>query len=159
MLTGALALLVFICLTGWSGTYLQKKRIEAEQPRRHPAMAYTFDDYHADVSGFAAYPNLGKNLVYPALGVAGEAGELADKIKKLWRNYNKMHISELDRAFHPELQAMSTGMLKEAGDVLWYLDAVATECGTSLSSIARLNARKLADRAARGVIKSEGDNR
>ena len=47
---------------------------------------YSFVEYSADVSHFAQYPQQGSNMVYPAMGMVGEAGELCDKIKKHWRN-------------------------------------------------------------------------
>lgn len=82
--------------------------------------------------------------VYQCLGLAGEAGEFVDKIKKAWRNG-----TPLDR----------DAALRELGDVLWYLTAIAVELGSSLAEVAQMNIAKLADRAARGVIKSEGDER
>lgn len=93
-----------------------------------------------------------KGIVYPALGLAGEAGEAVDKIKKLWRNkdikYGKDY-SEQER----------TELVKELGDVLWYLSAIAGELEVSLQEVAEANIDKLLDRKARNVIKSEGDNR
>ena len=82
--------------------------------------------------------------IYHCLGLAGEAGEFVDKIKKSWRNQ-----APLDR----------DAALRELGDVLWYITACARDLGSSLEEVASLNIAKLADRAARGVIKSEGDNR
>lgn len=82
--------------------------------------------------------------VYYALGLAGEAGELADKIKKAWRNQKPLD---------------NIAVLRELGDVLWYLTAIAVHLGSSLEEVAAMNIDKLADRAARGVIKSEGDDR
>jgi NTP pyrophosphatase (non-canonical NTP hydrolase) len=90
--------------------------------------------------------------LYPALGLAGEAGETVDKIKKLWRNKGKTEGDQLESDERQEL-------IKEIGDVLWYLAALATELGYPLEAVAMLNIQKLQDRQARGVIKSEGDNR
>lgn len=113
---------------------------------------YSFNEYQADVEGTAQYPDKGHNAVYPALGLAGEAGELAEKIKKLWRNHG---IMDGLSASHEEIKEI----VKEMGDVLWYLGALADEFGVNLDFVARVNVTKLKDRANRGVIKSEGDNR
>lgn len=144
---------------------------------------YTFQQYHEDtVAKTASYPALGDNLAYPALGLAGEAGELAEKaaalsdhvlrlnahvgcavekIKKMWRNYGIMGLLHKTNPVFtdPKVAALREGLLKEAGDVLWYLDAIAFEAGTTLEEIARMNAHKVQDRVVRGVVKSEGDNR
>ena len=123
---------------------------------------YTFRQYHADtVAKTASYPAIGDNLVYPALGAAGEAGELAEKVKKLWRNFGMVGMMHGNSVMltEPKVAELREGILKEAGDVLWYLDAIAFEAGTTLEEIARMNARKVQDRVARGVVKSEGDNR
>lgn len=96
--------------------------------------------------------NYGTGLAYPALGIAGEAGEVADKVKKLWRNKNINEGSQLDAEDKLALQ-------HELGDVLWYISAMARRLGSSLEEVVELNIKKLTDRRARGVIKSEGDNR
>lgn len=82
--------------------------------------------------------------LYYSMGLSGEAGEFTDKIKKAWRNQ-----APIDR------QAAA----RELGDVLWYVAAAARALGYTLEQVARMNIDKLADRAARGVIKSEGDKR
>ena len=112
----------------------------------------TFDEYQAAAGTTAAYPDKGNNLLYPALGLAGETGETVDKIKKLWRNKGVTGIQALEPADRQEL-------LKELGDVLWYCAALASELQEPLGEVAALNIQKLADRKARNVIKSEGDNR
>ncbi len=141
-------------------------------------MSYTFEQYHEDVGSLASYPCVGNNMPYPALGLAGESGELlekavalldhasriqgfvgraVEKVKKLWRNCGLMGVQNVK--LDTKAADLRTGLIKEAGDVLWYLDAIATEAGTTLEEVALLNAEKLNDRAARGVIKAEGDNR
>lgn len=100
----------------------------------------------------ADYPLLGENLLYPALGVAEEAGEIAGKIKKLWRNKGKTAAKDLT----PEEKS---AVVKELGDALWYVAQEATELGVTLQEVAEINTAKLLDRKERGVIKSEGDNR
>lgn len=83
-----------------------------------------------------------------ALGIGGEAGEVADKWKKIlcYKNgvFSESDIEELT---------------KELGDVLWYLAAFADSFSLSLDQIAHTNLKKLADRAERGSLKGEGDNR
>ena len=115
-------------------------------------MTNAFDEYQRAALTTAEYPNVGENLVYPAMGLAGESGEFCDKVKKMWRNLNTMRAHSLTSEKRME-------MLKELGDVLWYIAACAKEMNAPLSFIAQENINKLLDRRARGVIKSEGDNR
>jgi NTP pyrophosphatase (non-canonical NTP hydrolase) len=111
-----------------------------------------FDEYQHEALKTADYPKMGGNLIYPALGLAGEAGEVTDKIKKYWRNFGIKSGGQLtDEQRH--LIAL------EVSDVLWYCSAMAFELNMSLDDIAQLNLKKLKDRQQRGVIKSEGDLR
>lgn len=112
----------------------------------------SLDEYQILATKTAIYPGVGKNIVYPALGVAGEAGEVAEKVKKLWRNKDTMAASG---ATEVEAEAI----VKEMGDCLWYLAAICNEMNITLSHVADVNLKKLKDRRERGVIKSEGDNR
>ncbi len=114
----------------------------------------TFNEYSVLALVTADYPQVegGHNLVYPAMGLAGEAGEYLDKVKKNWRNSGTMTPNNLT----PEQR---TEFLKELGDCLWYCAASAEALGYSLDAVAELNIKKLEDRRNRGVIKSEGDNR
>lgn len=114
----------------------------------------TLNEYQQKATATADYPMLGENLVYPALGCAEEAGEIAGKVKKLWRNQGI--FSGTDEKLTTE---QKDAIVKEMGDNLWYLAALATELGTTLQLVAMLNLHKLKDRKERGVIKSEGDNR
>lgn len=125
---------------------------ELEKSFRKERTMISFDEYQAKALSTAVYPDLGQNLVYPAMGLAGEAGEFLDKVKKNWRNNNIMSSANLSPEQRKEFA-------KEIGDVLWYAAAAARELGYELSEIAIMNIEKLADRRARGVIKSEGDNR
>ena len=86
---------------------------------------------------------------YPALGLAGEAGEVANKAKKLIR----------DGATEEELIVKLNDIVSELGDVLWYIAAMADACGTSLESIAKSNLYKLAERQRKGTLQGSGDNR
>jgi NTP pyrophosphatase (non-canonical NTP hydrolase) len=112
----------------------------------------TFDDYQKKAITTDAYGGVGDVMsiafINKVLGLAGEAGEVADKVKKLQRNSNGA-VTDEDRQ---ELQ-------KELGDVLWYISAITTYLGSSFDDIAQGNLDKLADRQKRGVIKSKGDNR
>jgi NTP pyrophosphatase (non-canonical NTP hydrolase) len=92
------------------------------------------------------------DLIYATLGLAGEAGEATDKIKKLWRNSGITSGS----ALNPEQR---DGVLKELGDCLWYLTALALTCGVTLEQVMQMNAEKCLSRKERGVTKGEGDNR
>lgn len=96
----------------------------------------------------ARYPQVGSNPIYPTLGLCGEAGEVADKIKKVLRDD--------DGRFSPETLA---ALRLELGDVLWYVAQLASELGFSLAEIGEANLAKLASRAARDVIGGSGDDR
>lgn len=110
----------------------------------------TFDEYQVAASRTMQYPSVGFNMVYPALGLVGEAGEVAEKIKKIWRNKGRIYLDGSDEIL---------SLRDELGDVLWYISALATEIGFPLENIAKRNIEKLEDRANRNVINSEGDNR
>ena len=101
------------------------------------------DAYQTAAVTFAVYPK-DKAILYPTLGLVGEAGEVAEKVKKSIRDGH-----ELDRK----------EVAKELGDVLWYIAALARDLDLSLNEIADMNIRKLLDRKARGVVSGSGDNR
>ncbi|MBR2709451.1 nucleoside triphosphate pyrophosphohydrolase family protein [Candidatus Saccharibacteria bacterium] len=82
------------------------------------------------------------------LGLVGEAGETADKIKKIIRDKGG-HASEEDRE----------SIIKELGDTLWYLAGVARYLGVPLSEVAKGNIKKLESRYKRNKLHGEGDNR
>lgn len=109
-----------------------------------------FDEYQKLADDTAVYPGRDDEKVapYPALGLAGEAGEVCEHLKKLIRDDDGRLSDERRRA-----------LKKELGDVLWYVAAVATELDASLAEIAAANVDKLADRRDRGVLKGEGDDR
>ncbi|MEB3235413.1 MAG: nucleoside triphosphate pyrophosphohydrolase family protein [Cyanobacteriota bacterium] len=96
----------------------------------------------------ARYPQAGANPIYPTLGLCGEAGEVADKVKKVIRDRG----GQFDAAVQEDLKL-------ELGDVLWYVAQLATELGLSLEDVAVANLDKLASRAARNVIGGSGDRR
>jgi len=96
----------------------------------------------------ARYPQAGANPIYPTLGLCGEAGEVADKVKKVLRDRE----GRFDAAVIDDLRL-------ELGDVLWYVAQLATELELDLADIAEANLAKLASRAARNVISGHGDRR
>ena len=87
-------------------------------------------------------------IVYPTLGMVNEAGELAGKVKKIFRDKEGV-ISPEDR----------DALKYELGDVLWYMAQIATELGLSMNEVAEANITKLFDRLERNKIKGEGDYR
>ncbi len=87
-------------------------------------------------------------IVYPTLGLANEAGEVAGKVKKIFRDRGGV-ITDADRE----------ALALELGDVLWYLSELCTRLGISLEDVAARNIAKLTDRAARGVLHGDGDSR
>ena len=107
-----------------------------------------FTEYQALAFETAVYPGRGESLYYPALGLNGEAGEVAEKVKKLERDHGGELTNERAEA-----------IAKELGDCLWYLSEMATQIGASLEAIAQINIEKLSSRQKRGVIQGDGDNR
>lgn len=103
----------------------------------------SMDAYQKLAATTAIYPEEHK-ITYPVLGLIGEVGEFANKHKKVIRD---------GKPFPP------ADMAAELGDILWYLSAIATDAGLSLSGIAQHNIAKLLDRQARDVIGGSGDTR
>lgn len=86
-----------------------------------------------------------KTVSYMTLGLAGEAGEIANKVKKLIRDEDTPERREAIAA--------------ELGDVLWYVAGLATVLGHDLSKLAQANLDKLAARAAKKTLQGSGDDR
>lgn len=107
-----------------------------------------FSDYQTRSRTTAQYPSIGHPVIYPVLGLTNEAGEVAGKIKKVFR--------DKDGQISPETRE---ALASELGDVLWYLAQVCTELEISLDQVAESNLAKLLDRQARGRIQGDGDNR
>lgn len=105
------------------------------------------DNYQSAALETAIYPNDG-TVSYLALAISGEAGELADKVKKVLRDKNG-NFSE------PDKRALAL----ELGDVMWYAANLAYILGYKLSDIAQMNIEKIAGRVKRGTIHGAGDNR
>ena len=106
------------------------------------------NEYQQMARRTAIYPDAGSNMVYPTLGLAGEAGEVAEKVKKVIRDKGGQFDDDTRLA-----------ICKELGDVLWYVAQIASELNLDLSNVAQQNLDKLADRAKRGKIKGNGDDR
>lgn len=108
----------------------------------------TFAEYQRTSRDTAAYPRVGETFVYPTLGLVGEAGEVAEKVKKVMRDRG----GAVDDATRAEIG-------KELGDVLWYVAQVATELRLDLDAVATANLTKLRSRQARDRLHGDGDNR
>jgi NTP pyrophosphatase (non-canonical NTP hydrolase) len=101
------------------------------------------NDYQRHARRTAIYPPRAA-IMYPALGLAGEAGEVSNIIKKVIRDRTDVPIDKL-RA--------------ELGDVLWYVAVLADDLGLKLEDIALDNIAKLAARKSRGTLSGSGDDR
>ena len=114
----------------------------------------TFNNYQANAGRTAFYPRdlAGDGLYYTTLGLVGEAGEIANKVKKVMRD-NNGNLSKENKA------SIADELADELGDVLWYCASLADELGMNLEDIAGNNIIKLADRLKRGKIKGSGDKR
>jgi NTP pyrophosphatase (non-canonical NTP hydrolase) len=107
-----------------------------------------FNDYQYYAGKTAVYPNRGDNLYYPSLGLAGEAGEVCEKVKKIMRDKQGLMTTE-------DIDEIE----KELGDVLWYISALCDELQINMGSVALKNIEKLESRQDRGKIQGSGDNR
>lgn len=107
-----------------------------------------FEEYQIKSRKTAKYPDAGNNFIYPTLGLAGESGEIAEKIKKVLRDSGGVVSDEAKDALKLEL-----------GDVLWYVSQLAAELGLSLENIAEANIEKLYSRMERSKLQGSGDNR
>ncbi len=107
-----------------------------------------FDEYQTKARSTAVYPDIDNNLTYPVLGLSGEAGEVANKVKKIYRDHGGV-ISGLDRVL----------LCSELGDVLWYVAAIASELDLPLGLVVQENLEKLAKRQQAGTIQGSGDSR
>jgi len=101
----------------------------------------TFDDFADHTRRF---DRSNSEMWYYALGLMGEAGEVAEKVKKIYRD---------------KLPVDKVAIAREIGDVLWYAARLADVLGVSFDEVAQLNITKLVDREMRGVLHGSGDNR
>jgi len=130
-------------------------------PSEGSASAYTFDNYQEDTGTTAIYPGAGtcsdRAVNYTILGLIGEAGEIANKWKKYFRDAP-------DLASHPaeywEFYAnIRKAILDEIGDVFYYASRAVEELGASSGEVAASNIRKLQDRKQRDKLHGSGDDR
>lgn len=111
----------------------------------------TLRDYQTQAARTAVYPRT-QAIVYSLIGLANESGEALGVLKKALRG--DYQLNDLLQA-----GAMREGLVKELGDVLWYLAQVCNDCDIDLEAVARENLRKLLDRQERGVLKGSGGER
>jgi NTP pyrophosphatase (non-canonical NTP hydrolase) len=107
----------------------------------------TIQEYSQKALSTAIYGE-GDRIIYPTLGINGEAGEIAEKVKKILRDKNGVYSTET-----------KLELLKEVGDVLWYVNALCRDLGYTLETAAMLNLEKLESRRQRNMIQGNGDNR
>lgn len=107
----------------------------------------TFDEYQQFTESTAVYPKE-NGLLYVVLGLCGEAGEIAEKVKKVLRDDNA--------EFTPEKK---WEIAMEIGDVFWYCNRLVDELGFDMSEIVEENIKKLNSRKERNVLGGSGDNR
>lgn len=107
----------------------------------------TFQEYQDKAKKTACYPG-NMMILYPTLGLAGEAGEVCEKIKKVYRDKGGDFtcLSKED-------------IKKELGDVLWYVQQLCNDLNIKLEEVAQMNIDKLYSRMERNMIKGDGDNR
>lgn len=106
-----------------------------------------FNTYQQQAATTAVYPESAK-YIYPTLGLCGEAGEVAEKIKKVIRDNGGVFTEEKKKE-----------IVKEVGDVLWYIAALLSDLGVTMDETAVGNLEKLFSRKERGVLNGNGDNR
>lgn len=109
--------------------------------------AMTLNEYQEGARRTAIYPTERK-IIYPTLGLTGEAGEVADKVKKVIRDNNDEFTAERKHQIAMEL-----------GDVMWYAASLAHDLGYTLDEVCQMNLDKLASRMKRDKIHGEGDER
>jgi len=148
-----------------------KQDEQVESPDCEDREGLSFSTYEAEVMPLAFYPGRGTgSITYTALGLAGEAGEVLEKVEGLGlENPAKAVVSASRVAEHAKKALRDDGeaitserrekIVNELGDVLWYITATAAELGLTLEDVARANIKKLVDRSKRGVLSGEGDKR
>jgi NTP pyrophosphatase (non-canonical NTP hydrolase) len=105
-----------------------------------------FDEFQSRSKSTAIYPDQGSNYLYPALGLCSEAGEVADRIKRIQRDDNNV-VTDAKRQ----------EIASELGDVLWYVAQLATEFGLSLNDVADGNIANLSNRRRNSTLQGFGD--
>lgn len=108
----------------------------------------TPNEYQTAALQTAIYPNQGNNLIYPVLGLCGESGEVAEKVKKLIRDGDGV-LTDYDRS----------KIALELSDCLWYAAVLAWELDYTMEEVMQLNLDKLRSRLERGTLTGSGDDR
>jgi len=129
-------------------------------------MTITFEEFQTACLERSIYPHDSK-IIYPALGLPGEVGEVCEKVTELVTLRMAAHAGmvanqakKIIRDDDCELTASRRAAIaKEIGGVLWYCAALATDLGLNLGDIAQQNVAVLADRKARGTLRGDGDDR
>ena len=111
-------------------------------------MTLSPNEYQTAALRTAIYPNRGQNYIYPTLGLVGEAGEVAEKVKKIIRDGDGVLTDPIRDA-----------IAKELGDIAWYLAVLAFELDYTLEEVMQLNLDKLRSRLERGTLTGNGDDR
>jgi len=107
-----------------------------------------FNEYQKQAFTFAIYPNKETDIIYPTLGLNGEAGEIAEKVKKIIRDDNGVVNGD------KKIQ-----LLMEIGDCIWYCGALCTALGLDMNKVAEMNIIKLTNRQKNNKIHGSGDLR
>ncbi|MDQ5950716.1 MAG: hypothetical protein QG585_658 [Patescibacteria group bacterium] len=111
----------------------------------------TFDEYQQKAlltDGTVGSSTISAKFISIVLGLSGEAGEIVEKFKKIYREKDGIWDNEDKK-----------NIAKELGDLLWYISSVSNHTGISLEEIANINLEKLKSRSERGVLFGSGDNR
>jgi len=120
-------------------------KLQQRRERRKKAMYTDFKHYQKWTKTTAIYK---QEIIYPALELAGEAGEVCNQVKKIWRDD--------DGIVSPHRRI---DLEKELGDCLWALARLVDDLGLDFNKVAENNVAKLEDRKARNVIGGSGDKR
>lgn len=135
------------------------KRFAAAKPTPHN----TLNSYQQIATKSAIYPGQGTplGLAYVALKLNGEAGEIAEHVGKAMRDDGLVCDGTMENDWYGQSLTLERQKLlvKEVGDVLWYLSAACNELGISLSDAALINLEKLCDRTERNALRGSGDER
>lgn len=131
----------------WECPFCNEEEMDVEEPI-NILHNLSVSEYQVEARKTAIYPNIGDNIVYTALGLCGEAGEIANKVKKIMRDDNNKITPEKKQE-----------LFKELGDVLWYLSNTCDELGVTLEEVAKYNLLKLRSRQERNALQGSGDER
>ena len=142
-------------MTSWSVAALERWTSGSEFTGLPPCYHTTDDSNPMNANSYqtaalqtAIYPNMSNNFIYPTLGLVGEAGEVAEKAKKVIRDGDGTLTKET-----------RDKMALELSDVCWYVAVLAYELDYTLEEVMQMNLDKLASRQQRGVLSGSGDNR